>query len=162
MRKLFWIGLLAAAFYGHSRFVFSEPAMMSWLQKQENLALKGADGMCDAYAQDVQVNLRMQTERGEAAVAGGKEDLCNHLKDASAAIRVTQANLNINTELLSLEPSGFPWMSATVKMRQTSTMQMRGAPAMTEVSDSTYVVKRTLEGRQITSIESDSTVSLSR
>jgi len=162
MRKLFWIGVLAAAFYGHSRFVFSEPAMMSWLQKQENLALKGADGMCDAYAQDVQVNLRMQTERGEAAVEGGKEDLCNHLKDASAAIRVTQANLNINTELLSLEPSGFPWMSATVKTRQTSTLQMRGAPLMTEVSDSTYVVKRTLEGRQITSIDSDSTVSLSR
>ena len=162
MRKLFWIGVLAAAFYGHSRFVFSEPAMMSWMQKQQDLALKGADGMCDAYAQDVQVNLRMQTERGETAVEGGREDLCNHLKDASAALRVTQPSLNINNELLSLEPSGFPWMSATVKLRQTSTLQMRGAPLMTEVSDSTYVVKRTLEGRQITSIDSDSTVSLSR
>ncbi|MGS5085734.1 hypothetical protein ACVC7V_04395 [Hydrogenophaga sp. A37] len=162
MNKFYWAGILMAAFYGHSRFVFSEPAMMSWMQKQQNLALKGADGMCDAYAQDVKVSLRMQTERGEAAVEGGKEDLCNHLKDASAALRVTQPSLNINNELLSLEPSGFPWMSATVKMRQTSTLQMRGAPLMTEVSDSTYVVKRTFEGRQISSIDGDSTVSLSR
>jgi hypothetical protein len=162
MRKLFWIGVLAAAFYGHSRFVFSEPSLMSWMQKQEDLALRGADGMCDAYAKDVKVNLRMQTERGETAVEGGKEELCNHLKDASAALRVIQSDLNINNELLSLEPSGFPWMSATVKVRQTSTMQMRGAPLVTEVSDSTYVVKRTLEGRQISSIDSDSTVSLSR
>jgi hypothetical protein len=84
------------------------------------------------------------------------------IKAANATVRLLKSQIHADTELVSVQRSGFPWMSATVKMRQTSTLQMRGAPLMTEVSDSTYVVKRTLEGRQITSIDAESTVSLSR
>lgn len=160
MRKLFWIGILVAAFYGHSRFVFSESAVMGWMQTQQNMALRGDEGLCDAYADNVRVNLHMQTERGEMVVEGGKEELCDYLKDASAAIRVTRPSLNINNELVSLEPAGFPWLSATVKLRQTSSMRLRGMPAMEEVSDSTYVLKRTLTGRKIAAIDAESSVSM--
>lgn len=132
---------------------------MSWLQTQQNLALNGGEGMCDAYADDVKVTMRMQTRRGDTTMDGGKEELCEYLKNASAAIRVTRPSLNINNELVSLEPAGFPWMSATVKVRQTSSMRMRGMPTMTEVSDSTYVLKRTFAGRKIASIDSESSAS---
>lgn len=160
MRKLFWLGLLAAAFYGHSRFVFSEPALMSWMQKQDQMAMRGEDGMCDFYASDLRFEVRMQTARGEGQMAGDKGELCEYLKTASAAYRATQASVNKNFELLSVEPSGFPWLSAMVKVRQSTTVRMRGAPALNEVADSTLLVRRTLNGREIARIESSSQASL--
>jgi hypothetical protein len=69
---------------------------------------------------------------------------------------VTQPRLNIDSELVSLERSGFPWLTATVTLRETTTLQMRGAPSLTEVSDSTYLLERTLEGRRITAIDAES------
>lgn len=162
MRKLFWLGVLAAAFYGHSRFVFSEPGMMSWMQKQDQMMLRGEDGMCDAYASDLKVDMRSQTARGETQFVGGKQELCEYLKDASAAFRATNASVNNNMELLSIEPSGFPWLSATVKLRQSTTVRMRGLPAITEVAETTTVVRRTFNGREIASIDSSSEASLSQ
>jgi hypothetical protein len=149
MRKLFWLGVLAAAFYGHSRFVFSEPAMMS-----------GEDGMCDGYASDLRFEIRSTTARGAMLIDGDKEDLCEYLKDASAAFRATGASVNNNIELIGIEPSGFPWMSATVKLRQSSTVRMRGAPAIIEVVETTTVVRRTLRGREIAQFDSSSEASL--
>ena len=160
MRKLFWLGVLAAAFYGHSRFVFSEPAMMSWMQKQDQMAMRGEDGMCDGYASDLRFENRSTTARGAMLIDGGKEDLCEYLKDASAAFRATGASVNNNIELLGIEPSGFPWMSATVKLRQSSTVRMRGAPAIIEVAETTTVVRRTLRGREIARFDSSSEASL--
>lgn len=162
MKKLIWLGVLAAAFYGHSRFVFSEPAMMSWMQKQNQMAMRGEDGMCDGYASDLRFEIRSQNARGAVLIDGGKVELCEHLKDASAAFRATQASVNNNMELVSVEPSGFPWLSATVKLRQSTTVRMRGAPALTEVADSTVVVRRTLNGREIANIDSSNHASLSR
>lgn len=162
MRKLFWLGVLAAAFYGHSRFVFSEPSVMSWMQKQNQMAMQGKDGMCDVYASDLQFELRMQTARGEQQMGGDKEALCETLKTASAAFRATQASVDTNLELVGVEPSGFPWLSATVKVRQSTTVRMRGAPALKEVAESTLLVRRTLNGREIASIDSTSTASISQ
>lgn len=162
MRKLFWLGVLAAAFYGHSRFVFSAPSMMSWLQKQDQMSMRGEDGMCDAYAADLTFEMRSRSAMGEMKVEGGKEELCDYLKDASAAFRATQASVNHNMELVSIDPSGFPWLSATVKARQTTTVRMRGAPAITEVAETTTVVRRTLSGQKIARIDSSSEASMSR
>ncbi|HEX5737315.1 MAG TPA: hypothetical protein VFY22_02295, partial [Hydrogenophaga sp.] len=143
MRKLFWLGVLAAAFYGHSRFVFSEPSVMSWMQKQNQMAMRGEDGMCDTYASDLRFETRVQTARGEMQMAGDKEELCELLKTASATYRATQASVDTNLELVSIEPSGFPWMSATVNVRQSTTVRMRGAPALNEVGESSILVRRT-------------------
>ncbi len=162
MRKLFWLGVLAAAFYGHSRFVFSEPSMMSWLQKQDQMAMQGEDGMCDAYASDLRFEIRSRSAMGNLQTDGGKEALCQHLRDASATFRATQASVNHNIEMVSIDPSSFPWLSATVKTRQTTTVRMRGAPVITEVGESTTLVRRTLSGREIASVEVSSEASMSR
>jgi len=162
MRKLFWLGVLAAAFYGHSRFVFSEPSVMSWMQKQDQMVMRGEDGMCDAYASDLRFEIRSRSAMGHLQTDGGKEALCQHLRDASATFRATQASVNHNMELVSVDVSGFPWLSATVKTRQTTTVRMRGAPAIKEVGESTTVVRRTLSGREIASIDINSEASLSQ
>jgi len=162
MRKLFWLGVMAAAFYGHSRFVFSEPSVMSWMQKQDQMSMRGEDGMCDAYAADLRFEMRSRSAMGEMTVEGGKAELCDYLKDASAAFRATQASVNHNMELVSIDAAGFPWLSATVKTRQTTTVRMRGAPAITEVAEATTVIRRTLNGREVASIDASSQASMSR
>lgn len=160
MKKLIWVGMLAAAFYGHSRFVFSEPALMGWIQKQQQLSMYASDGFCDAYADDFAFETRTRTPRGEMTARGGKDELCEAIRDASAAMRVTQPSLSINTELLDLQRSGFPWLSATATVRQTTTMRLRGAPAMTETSESTMVLRRTFKGREFVSIDADGTATI--
>ena len=95
--------------------------------------------MCDAYARDVNVILRMQTSAG-GAVEGGKEELCNHMKTPAPPCGCP-AEPEHQHRVAACEPPA----SLDVchcQMRQTSTLQMRGGPAMTEVSDRTYVVKR--------------------
>lgn len=162
MRKLFWLGVLFAAFYGHGYVMFSEPAVMSWLGKQDRLVLDGDEKMCDAYASDIQVRMQMQTAQGEVLLEGGKPELCEYMKDAQATLKMVRASVNMNTELVGLERSGFPWLTATVKVRETSTVQMGRMPPMTEEGDSTITIRRTLQGRQITAIESTSTMAIHR
>ena len=162
MRKLFWVGVLVAVFYGHSHVMFSEPAVMSWLGKQDRLALDGDEKMCDAYASDLTVSMKMQTAEGPMALEGGKPELCDYMKDAQSSLRQMRASVNMNTELLSLERAGFPWLTATVKVRQTSTVQMGRMPPLTEEGDATITIKRTLQGRQIVSIVSSSAVAMAR
>jgi hypothetical protein len=162
MRKLFWLAVLVAVFYGHSHVMFSEPAVMSWMNKQERLALDGDEKMCDAYASDLKVQMRMQAPEGATVLEGGKAELCQFMKDAQAALKMTRASVNMSTELVSVERSGFPWMTATVKTQQTSTVQMGRMPPVTEVTEATLVIERTLQGRQISSIESSSSVAADR
>ncbi|WP_157538798.1 hypothetical protein [Hydrogenophaga flava] len=160
MRKLMWAGVLAAAFYGHGWYVFSEPAVMGWLQTQQRKELKAEDGFCDSYASDLRVSMRSETARGVEALEGGKVEMCEYVKDAVATLRATQSSVNIDTDLVSVERSGFPWLGATVTVRQTSTVRMPRMPAFTEVGEYTYELTRTLNGRQIVSIDGSSTMGM--
>ena len=157
MRKLFWLGVLAAAFYAHSRFVFSEPAVMRWMQQQQQLAMQGADGMCDAYASDLAFEIKADTGECDMQLQGGKDEMCEQLKDASATFRAMQASVDNNVELVNLQPAGFPWLAAQVTVRQSTTVRMRGAPSITEVANVTLTLRRTLKGREISRLNSTST-----
>lgn len=158
MRKLFWLGVLVAAFYGHSRFVFSEPSVMGWLNQQDQLALRGDDRMCDAYAADLQATMTMHTAQGKSTRSGNGAEICQYMKDAQAALKLMRASVSVNTELIELQRSGFPWLTATVTVRQTSTVKAARMPAITEVTESTMDIRRGWKGREITRIESVSEV----
>lgn len=162
MRKVMWAGVLAAAFYGHGWYVFSEPAVMGWLQTQQRKELNAEDGFCDSYASDLRFAMRSESSRGAEDLEGGKAEMCEHVKDAVAALRATQSSVSIDTDLLSLERSGFPWLGATVTVRQTSTIRMPRMPVFTEVGEYTFELARTLNGRQIVSIDGSSTMGMAR
>lgn len=158
MRKLFWLGVLVAAFYGHSRMVFSEPSVMNWMNQQDQLALAGDDKMCDTYAADMQASMTVRTAQGTSTRSGNGTQVCQYMKDAQAALKAMHASVSMNTELIELQRSGFPWLTATVKVRQTSTVKAGRMPAITEVAETTIDIRRGWKGRQITRIESVSEV----
>lgn len=162
MRKLMWAGVLAAAYYGHGWYVFSEPAVMGWLQTQQRKELNAQDGFCDSYASNLRVSTRTEAPRGVEDLEGGKAEMCEYVKDAAATLRATQSSVNIDTDLVSVERSGFPWLGATVTVRQTSTIRMPRMPVFTEVGEYTYELTRTLNGRQIVSIDGSSTMSMAQ
>lgn len=157
-----WAGVLAAAFYGHGRFVFSEPGVMDWLQTQQRKELKAEDGFCDGYASDLRFAMRSESPRGVEDLEGGKTEMCEHIKDSVATFRATQASISVDTDLLSLERSGFPWLGATATVRQTSTIRMPRMPAITEVGEYTVKLTRTLQGRQIVSVDGTSSMNVAR
>lgn len=162
MSKLMWAGVLGAAFYGHGWYVFSEPAVMGWLQTQQRKELNAEDGFCDSYTSDLRFSTRTETSQGLQDLEGGKTEMCEYVKDAAATLRATQSSVSIDTDLVSLERSGFPWLGATVTVRQTSTVRMPRAPVFTEVGEYTYGLARTIKGRQIISIDGTSRMTLSQ
>lgn len=160
MNKLMWAGVLAAAFYGHGWYVFSEPAVMGWLQTQQRKELNAEDGFCDSYASDLRFSTSVESSQGLQDLEGGKTEMCEYVKDAAATLRATQSSVSIGTDLVSLNRSGFPWLGATVTVRQTSTMRMPRMPVFTEVGEYTYELKRTISGRQIVSVDGTSRIAL--
>lgn len=162
MSKVMWAGVLAAAFYGHGRFVFSEPSLAGWLQDQQGKEMRTEDGFCKAYSDKLVFTLHGRSAQGPFDLEGDKEAYCEHIKDAVAALRVAQGSLNVERDLVSVDRAGFPWLTATVNTRETVTMRIGNLPPLTEVSDNVIVVQRGLSGRQIASIDSNSRMQVGR
>lgn len=157
MKRLLLLALAAlAAFYAHARLSFAEPKLASWLVQQSAQAMSGDSAACDAYADNLQVNLSADGQRGKWEVEGGKEEMCAYLKQAAAAFTVLQARTQSEFGDLRIVRDGFPWTSARVSYTQRMTVEANGLPTMTVTGEDALVVVRTLSGLKIKSIESRS------
>ncbi len=157
MKKLILLTLTAlAAFYAHGRLLFAEPKLASWLVQQSAKAMSGESSACDAYADDLQVTLSADGRRGKWEVEGGKEEMCDYLKQAAAAFTVLQARTHSEFDDIRIVRDGFPWTSARVSYTQRMTVQANGLPATTVTGEDDLVVVRTLSGLKIKTIESRS------
>ena len=75
--------------------------------------------------------------------------MCSYIKSSNAFVRVLKPQVSTQTEVLSFERAGFPWMSATAKVQQTTTFTLVNGLSMTEQGEATYVLRRGLSGLQI-------------
>ncbi|MCX2860478.1 hypothetical protein OOZ63_01320 [Paucibacter sp. PLA-PC-4] len=69
---------------------------------------------CDAYADNLQVTLSPDGRRGKWDVEGGKQEMCDYLKQAAAAFTVLQARTHCEFDDIRIVRDGFPWTSARV------------------------------------------------
>ena len=156
MKKLLWIVGLVAVFYGHSQWALSKSRTLSWIEQHEQAVLAMQEGVCQNFAYDVAVHIRARHAKGEWQVDGGKDQVCDYVRAANAHVRVLKPVIDTRTELVSLERSGFPWMSATIKVRQATTFSMPGLRTLSEVGETTYVLRRTIKSMQIADLSSRS------
>ena len=154
MRKIVWLAFLAGAFYAHAQFMFSERQIAQWLNQHEEAVMRGKDKACDDYTRDLKVHIRAGAATREWQVDGGKDMMCEYEKRASAAFMLTNARINTQREILSVERSGFPWMSATVKVHEESSVQIGRMPPMKETADTTLVFERGIRALSVSRIDS--------
>lgn len=157
MKRLITISMaLFAAFYAHSKIVFSESNVMSMLTKHNTKALSGDSSACDDYSNDVVVDLTAEDPRGRWEVEGGKDELCGYLKQASAALTVLQASTSSEFTDVSISHSGFPWMTARVKYTERTVINAAHVPAVTSVAHDEVTLSRSLTGLKIIALKSAS------
>ena len=102
MKKLLLAGL-AAAFFGHAQWAFSESRTLRWIESHERAVFDMQEGVCKHFTHDVRVDIVAKTPKGEWQVEGGKEEVCDYVRAANAQVRVLMPELNTRTELLSLQ-----------------------------------------------------------
>lgn len=156
MRKLLWLVGFLAAFYGHSQWTLSQSRMLGWIEAHEQAVFAMKEGICSDFTYDVTVNIRAKHPKGEWQVDGGKVQVCGYVRAANAHVRVLNPAIETHTELVSLERSDFPWMSATVKVRHATTFALPGVRTLNEVGETTYVMRRTIKSMQIAELTSRS------
>jgi hypothetical protein len=156
VRKIVWLAFLVGAFYAHAHFMFSERQILRWLNQHDEAVMRGKDKACDDYTRDLKVHIRAGGAMREWQVDGGKDMMCEYEKRASAAFMLANARINTQREIVSVERSGFPWMSATVKVHEENSVQMGRLPPMKEVADTTLVFERGIRALSVSSIDSES------
>lgn len=149
MRLLLWLAGLFAAFYGHGQWALSESRALAWIERHETAVLEMKEGVCNDFTWDVNVHIRASHAKGEWQVDGGKDQVCDYVRAANAHVRVLNPAVDTRTELISMERAGFPWMTATVKVRQATSFTLPGVRTLNEAGETTYVLRRTIKSMQI-------------
>ncbi|MGS5085733.1 hypothetical protein ACVC7V_04390 [Hydrogenophaga sp. A37] len=149
MKKLVWLAALVVLFYGHSRWMLSESRVLPWIEKHEQAVFEQKEGVCNHFTWDTKVSVRANHAKGEWQLDGDKAYMCDYIRAANATVRLLKPQIHTDTELVSLQRSGFPWMSAEVKVQQTTRFELPGRPTLTETGETTYVLRRTVKGMQI-------------
>jgi len=149
MKKLIWLAALAALFYGHSRWMLSEGRVLRWIETHEQAVFEQKEGVCNDFSWDTAVSVRAVHAKGEWQLAGDRAYVCDYIKAANATVRLLRPQISTDTQLVSVQRSGFPWMSAEVKVRQNTRFDLPGRPALTETGETTYVLRRTIKAVQI-------------
>lgn len=157
MKRLIIISFaLFAAFFAHSKFVFSESNVMTMLAKHNAKALSGDTSACDAYSNDVEVELTAEDPRGRWEVEGGKDELCGYLKQASAALTLLQASTSSEFRDVSISRSGFPWVTAVVNYTEHTSITAAHIPQIKYISHAEVIISRSITGLKIIKLKSTS------
>lgn len=149
MKKLVWLAALVALFYGHSRWMLSDGRALRWIESHEQAVFEQKEGVCNDFSWDTEVSVRAVHAKGEWQLDGDRAYVCDYIKAANATVRLLKPQISTDTELVSVQRSGFPWMSAEVKVKQTTRFDLPGRPALTETGETTYVLRRTIKTLQI-------------
>ena len=149
MKKLLWLGGLLGLFYGHAWWTLSEQRAQRWIEQHERAVLEQKEGVCKDFTFDTEVSVRAVHAKGEWQLDGGRDHVCGYIKSANAFVRVLKPQISTQTEVLGFERSGCPWMSATAKVRQSTTFTLINGMTMAEEGEATYVLRRGLGGLQI-------------
>ncbi|MGZ8250250.1 hypothetical protein [Methylomagnum sp.] len=160
MKKLGWLVLVLAGFYGDGYRRFSEGNVRQFLVDFSMNAYQGNhETVCGLFADDVDVSINDQSPQGRWEVEGGKEEACGYIKQTSAAFMTLRAHVDTSWDDIVIKRSGFPWLTAEITYQQTTHITAGDGipmPAMTAVSDDALILKRTLGGLRIVKLQSDS------
>lgn len=158
MKTIFGLVLLAAMYYAHGLYVFGDTHLNAWFAESNEAALKGKESACDDLSADVQFNLTQKTPEGDLLMEGGYNRLCDLTRSSMEgakgfaqlqALGMPGVNMNTYTRVVSVEPSAFPWLQATVRAHQTTRITMGRNPPVVDEGDYTMLVERTYQGLKV-------------
>ncbi|MGM9515001.1 hypothetical protein ACS5PK_12170 [Roseateles sp. DB2] len=154
MKKLFWPLFLLAAWFLHGQQVFSQSRLIPWVMRHQMQIYAGDSKACDAYTDDVEVSLWAEERKGHWEVEGGKAELCDYFRHASAAYVLMDASVHTEFADFSVQRSSFPWTEATLRYTANITMTAPNLPDMHIQAQDELKLVRSLLGVKIKALES--------
>lgn len=150
MKAVLFVAVCCAAYYAQAQAYFSESNVQQWLADHSSKALQGDVQACEDFADNVRATL--EAEHGVVwQVTGGKAEMCHYLRQSASILAATKPQTRI--EQVRIEPTGFPWLAATVSYVEHTQVQGNKQAATQEFASSNQVViSRTLSGLKIVSL----------
>lgn len=158
MAKLFWIAIFVlAGIYGVGYASLNEGAATDFLNDMEIMTTKGdAQGLCDLFADDMQVAILDHTSGKDQTVKGGKDVACQQIAATAPAMAMLQATSEVQREKLKVERSLLkPWTAEISYTEKRHTNLQRAGVQIDTESDDKLTLIRTLRGVKITRLESE-------
>ena len=149
MKAVLFVAVCCAAYYAQAQAYFSESNVQQWLAEHSNKAVVGNVQACEDFADNVQASL--EAEHGVVwQVTGGKAEMCHYLRQSASILAATKPQTRI--EQVRIEPTGFPWLAATVSYVEHTQVQGKQAATQEFASSNQVVISRTLSGLKIVSL----------
>lgn len=161
MKKLAVVLLVLFGYWLDGYRKFSDDHVRRFLVEQNLSVFQGkTETACEAFSDDVDVDIVDRQPAGHWEVQGGKEQICAYLRQAAASFVVLGARVDTAFDNVEIRRSGFPWRTAEVSYRERTTITGAGnglpIPTMIAVSEDRMTLKRTLGGLRITRLEAKS------
>ena len=156
MKSIVWLIVAFGVFYAHGQYTFTEKNIQKWLNQHEDSVMAGQDKACDDYTYDLKAHIRAGHATGQWQVDGGREMMCEYEKHASAPLMLANATITTEREITSIERSSFPWMTATVKVREDRKANIGRLRALKETAETTYVFERKIRTISASKVDSES------
>ncbi|MEZ0233040.1 MAG: hypothetical protein ACAH12_09380 [Methylophilaceae bacterium] len=155
LKRIMIVLAIMIGFFAHAKYTFSESHMEKWLVNLDSRIYSGDPNVCDAFTNDIEIEVYGKTNTEESLQISGKDKWCPYLRLVGRGFSLAQIEITTSYDNLHVKPSKFPWREATVTYTETDKTSMQGAPTVEEVKEDTLVVVRTLKGLKIKSMESD-------
>jgi len=158
MKKLVIVALLAlSGIYGIGYVSLGETGAVRLLNDMLALTADGnGHGLCELYADDLQVNLNDHTAPKGGKFNGGKDEFCEYSKMTSAGVGVLKPTFHVERKDIAIKRDWLhPW-TAEVSYTESMTMTIpRANVTIKTESDDKLVLVRTFSGVKIRRLESE-------
>ncbi len=163
MKKLIVLVLIAViAVYAVGRVKLAERSAANLLNEMDQLMLDGqGEELCNLLHEDVEVSATASMGGETQTVEGGREEFCDHLKTASAGLRVLKGQMQvaISRSDFTVERDWMhPWTAHYTYTEDTSIRIPKANVSMESQSDSTLTLVMTLKGVKILKVTSEPVV----
>jgi len=151
MKKITLLLAVVAAFYLHSRQVFSEDAVHRLVLANDQEVHGGeVERACARFTEDAAVDLQIRGMEGPQNVSGGRDEICALMREEAALFRLLPIRQNTEYSNLSVRRHGFPWRSAEVRYEVQSVAQgLPGISRLVTKGTEELTLVRTLGGVRI-------------
>jgi hypothetical protein len=148
MKKVLVLALLAlAAVFITGRISLGEAGAMRFVSQMESLMNEGkADEVCAMFHDDLEASISDHSTE-EFSLEGGKDELCEHTRMASAALRMLPHTMNVKFENVNVERDWLhPWTSKVFYLEDRTLTIGAARTTVRTVSEDTLTLVQTFSG----------------
>lgn len=152
---------LVILYLGQSYYLTRSSTVQKFIEQSQLTAMNDVSKACEEdYHDKVEAIINFDQPDGHWEMKGGKNELCDYMKQNTAMLKMTQGDVTWRYENWQVS-SSFPWQSVTANYTEVVDINMPKVAKMSSISQDKIVLKRSLIGLKFIKIVSDGKMTVS-